>query len=269
LKRLIINADDFGFTPDVNAGIVHAHREGVLTATTLMANGDAFDDAVRLSRENPTLDIGCHLVLVQGRSLVSGRPLPERPRDVALAVMQGGLDPYAELKPQVERIFDAGITPTHLDSHKHTHIVPRIFRAVVRLAHEYKIPYVRLPIDTALPLPVASRRLLRRYFERLASDYRVCMTDHFVGFRLTGSLSEATMAAALSNLREGTTELMCHPGFLREELQAARTRLKESRVKELEALTSARIKNLIEDQQIQLSSYRSVMLDTPPSRQAL
>ena len=75
-KQLVVNADDFGFTPDVNQGIVEAHRGGILTATTLMANGAAFEDAVRLGRETPTLDIGCHLVLVSGRSLVSGKPLP-------------------------------------------------------------------------------------------------------------------------------------------------------------------------------------------------
>jgi hypothetical protein len=72
LKKLIVNADDFGFTRDVNSGIVEAHRRGILTATTLMANGAAFDEAVRLSRENPELDIGCHLVLVGGRSLLAG-----------------------------------------------------------------------------------------------------------------------------------------------------------------------------------------------------
>ena len=75
-RQLVVNADDFGFTPDVNSGIVEAHRRGILTATTLMANGDAFDDAVRLARETPSLDVGCHLVLIGGRSLVTGNPFP-------------------------------------------------------------------------------------------------------------------------------------------------------------------------------------------------
>ena len=75
-KQLVVNADDFGFTTDVNAGIVEAHRYGILTATTMMANGDAFDDAVRLARETPTLDIGCHLVLIGGRSLLNGEAFP-------------------------------------------------------------------------------------------------------------------------------------------------------------------------------------------------
>ena len=80
-KQLVVNADDFGFTPDVNAGIVEAHRDGILTATTLMANGDAFEDAVRLARETPTLDIGCHLVLIGGRSLVTRRSFPATRRN--------------------------------------------------------------------------------------------------------------------------------------------------------------------------------------------
>jgi len=71
-KQLVVNADDFGFTLDVNAGIVEAHREGILTATTLMANGDAFEDAVRLARLTPGLDIGCHLALAGHREAVSG-----------------------------------------------------------------------------------------------------------------------------------------------------------------------------------------------------
>ncbi len=145
MKRLIINADDFGFTRDVNAGIVHAHREGVLTSTTLMANGDAFEDAVRLAFETPALDIGCHLVLVQGTSLLTGRLFPEKLRDVLTALAGGQLDIYAEFRAQIEKIRDTGLQITHLDSHKHTHIVPRVFRAVVRLAQEFEIPYVRLP----------------------------------------------------------------------------------------------------------------------------
>ena len=150
MKRLIINADDFGFTPDVNAGIVHAHRHGVLTSTTLMANGAAFDDAVRLSRETPSLDIGCHLVLVQGQSLASGRALPETPSSLLGALANKRLDIYAELRAQIERILAAGLQPTHLDSHKHTHIVPVIFRQAVRLAQEFGIPYIRLPLDETL-----------------------------------------------------------------------------------------------------------------------
>ena len=243
MKRLIINADDFGFTRDVNAGIVHAHREGVLTSTTLMANGDAFEDAVRLAFETPALDIGCHLVLVQGTSLLTGRPFPEKLRHVLTALARGQLDVYAEFRAQIEKIRDTGLQITHLDSHKHTHIVPAVFRAVVRLAQEFEIPYVRLPLDVG------------RFYQRWAQDRGVHMTDHFLGFRLTGSLTEDSFVAAVRSLPEGTTEFMCHPGFLGPELQEASTRLKESRVRELEALTSPRIREVMAAAGVRLATF--------------
>src|SRR5208283_3527101 len=100
-KRLVVNADDFGFTPDVNRGIVDAHRRGILTATTLMANGSAFDDAVRLARETPTLDIGAHLVLVGGRSTLTGKPLPPTVAKLLVAMARREIRVYDELRAQV------------------------------------------------------------------------------------------------------------------------------------------------------------------------
>src|SRR5207302_571694 len=114
MKRLIVNADDFGFTRDVNAGIVQAHRRGILTATTLMANGAAFEDAVRLARETPALDVGCHLMLV-------GAPgLPATVGQLLKALLMRRINVYAELVRQVRRILESGIQPSHLDTHKHT-----------------------------------------------------------------------------------------------------------------------------------------------------
>ena len=240
MKRLIINADDFGFTRDVNAGIIQAHREGVLTATTLMANGDAFDDAIRLARETPTLDVGCHLALVQGRAVLDGKPLPETPTQLIFQK----IDVYAELRAQIQKICAAGIRPTHLDSHKHTHLLPGVFRAVVRLAREFSIPYIRRPLPRI------------GYYSRLAHANGIRMTDHLLGFRLTGTLTEETFAAAIEGLREGETEFLCHPGLLGPELAQARTRLKESRLRELEALTSPRIRDLINAKGICLGPFR-------------
>ena len=105
-KQLVVNADDFGFTPDVNAGILEAHRYGILSATTLMANGDAFDDAVRLARETPTLDIGCHLVLIGGRSLLTGEAFPATAPHLVAALAMGRIRVYEELAAQVrEAVF--------------------------------------------------------------------------------------------------------------------------------------------------------------------
>lgn len=252
LKQLVINADDFGFTRDVNAGIVHAHCEGVLTATTLMANGEAFEDAVRLTKENPSLDVGCHLVLVQGSSVLTGRPLPASLPDVIVRVLTRALDPYTEFRAQIERVLAAGIRPSHVDTHKHTHILPAVFSAAVQLAAEYRIPFVRVPV------PAATNNILRRRYHRFAAKHNVRMTDHFTGFRLTGSLTLATFEAALTRLGQGLTEFMCHPGFLGPELQRAKTRLKESRPLELEALISSRVRSRLAELGIELCSFRSV-----------
>ncbi len=255
MRRLIINADDFGFTRDVNAGIVHAHRSGVLTSTTLMANGEAFEDAVRLAKETPTLDIGAHLVLVQGQSLLDGQPLPETPLQLLGVLAKRGLNVYAELKAQIEKIRDNGLRISHLDSHKHTHLVPAVFRTVVKLADEFGIRWVRLPLDSTVRLGRLSCAVGNRYYRRFADGKNVRMTDQFLGFRLTGSLTEETFAEALNKLEDGTAEFMCHPGYLGDELRQARTRLKESRLLELEALTSPRIRQLISEQAIELGPF--------------
>jgi predicted glycoside hydrolase/deacetylase ChbG (UPF0249 family) len=255
VKRLIINADDFGFTRDVNTGILKAHRSGVLTSTTLMANGEAFDDAVRLAFETPALDIGCHLVLVQGHSILTGRPLPDSPLQLLRTLAAGRLDVYAELRAQVEKVRDTGLAITHLDSHKHTHIIPSVFRTVVRLAHEFDIPFVRLPLDHTTRFVGSACQLADGYYRRFARGSNVFMTDHFLGFRLTGYLTEESFAAALRGVKDGTTEFMCHPGFLGEELKTARTRLKESRVRELEALTSPRVRAVMDAESIHLATF--------------
>lgn len=260
MKRLIINADDFGFTPDVNAGIVDAHVNGILTSTTLMANGDAFEDAVALAQATPTLDVGCHLVLVQGKSLLTGRAFPETLREVLIALARNQLDISAELRVQIEKIFAAGLRPTHLDSHKHTHAAPAVFRAVVQLAHEFRIPWVRVPVDATLPMPAASKALLRRFYKRMTRDLDVHMTDHFLGFRLTGRLTEHTLSVALGALPDGTTELMCHPGYLRQDLAKAATRLKESRALELKALTSPAVRELLNESGVRLSPFSEASL---------
>ena len=253
----MVNADDFGFTRDVNAGIVHCHRAGILTSATLMANGDAFDDAVGLARETPNLDIGCHLMLVQGSSLLTGEPLPEGPRQLIAALLRGKVDVYRELRLQIEKIMRAGLRPSHLDTHKHTHLLPSVFRQVARLASEFKIPYVRLPLDSTVRVAGVAPTLARPMYQRIIRRYGVQTTDHFLGFRLTGSLTTETVEAALLQVAEGTTEFMCHPGFLGPELKASATRLKESRVKELEALTSPRIRQIMAEQGVRLRPFCS------------
>lgn len=249
----------------MNLGIVRAHREGILTATTLMANGAAFDDALRLARETPTLDVGCHAVLVQGHSLVTGKPLPATVKDLIFALSRRDLNPYAELRAQLERIAQAGLQPTHIDTHKHTHLLPPVLDALARLAEEFHIRWVRRPFDLPLdgtPVPwkrrAVSRALgfLRRRFHSTLTRHGCHTTDHFAGFSLTGYLRTEDVVRLIENLPAGTTEFMTHPGVLTDELRQARTRLKESREAELRALTAPEVRAALHRAGVQLSGYR-------------
>lgn len=264
MRKLVVNADDFGFTRDVNRGIVEAHLNGILTATTLMATGAAFDDAVTLARENPTLDIGVHLVLV------GEPPFPITMPQLMRAMLLGRIRIYDELRAQVRRILDAGLQPTHLDTHKHTHLLPPVLDAVARLSEEYKIPWVRRPFDlpltpgTAPSVGWAKRTtshvlgLVRSRFARVLDRHGCRSTDQFAGFQITGRYNAAELAQLIRALPEGSTEFMCHPGICGDELRAARTRLKQSREQELHALTSPEVRAAIAESGVELVSYRSL-----------
>jgi predicted glycoside hydrolase/deacetylase ChbG (UPF0249 family) len=257
VKKLVVNADDFGFTRDVNAGIVEAHRGGILTATTLMATGEAFDDAVRLAKETPSLDIGCHLVLVGAPGFPS--TIPQLLRAVAL----GRIPIYDQLTRQVRRIVDAGLNPTHLDTHKHTHLLPPVLEAVARISEEFRIPWVRRPFD--FPLQPGGVGWTNRIMRLMTGRFRTALTRHhcrstdwFAGFKLTGSYGSEDLISVIRALPEGVTEFMCHPGRCGDDLRAARTRLKESREEELRALTAPEVRAALAEAGVTLTNYRDL-----------
>ena len=263
-KQLVVNADDFGFTPDVNQGILEAHRDGILTATTMMANGSAFDDALRRWRETPTLDVGCHLVLIGGESLVTGQAFPATVTQLLVALGKREIRVYEELSAQVRRIVDAGVRPSHLDTHKHTHLAPPVLDAVARLSEEFGIRWVRRPFDFPLHAPGVPRMkrwtsdalgLMRRRFHRVLSRHGCRTTDHFAGFQITGRFRAAELVELMAVLPEGSTELMVHPGRCGPALRSAPTRLKESREAELEALVSPEVRAAMVRSGIELVNY--------------
>ena len=262
---MVVNADDFGFTRDVNEGIVHAHRHGILTATTLMATGDAFDHAAAAARQTPTLDVGCHLVLIGGTSLRSAYRFPDTIPDLMQALARGDIRPYEEFKAQIDRIRHANITPIHLDTHKHAHLLPPVLDAVARLSQECQIPWVRRPFD--LPggqqtsrvrrLVAQAIRFLRyQHFTSVLNRHQCRTTDHFSGFSLTGYLNTQSLCDLISRLPAGSTELMVHPGFLGPDLAAARTRLKRSRLIELDALTDPLVRQALPTHSVTLAGFR-------------
>lgn len=267
-KLLTVNADDFGFTRDVNAGIVEAHRNGILTATTLMANGEAFNDAVGLAHTTPTLDVGCHLVLVGGHSLVSDEPFPDTVAALIKAIVMRKINPYLEMKLQVKKILGAGLKPLHLDTHKHTHLFPAVLHAVAKISEEYQIPFVRRPFDFPMrpgKVPVTKQlvsksfQIVRGKFEHSLQKHGCKSTDYFAGFAITGTYTAADVVELIANLPEGSTEFMCHPGHCTEELQGQKTRLKESRAQELAALVAPEVREALNAHQVQLARYAALL----------
>ena len=261
MRKLVVNADDFGFTRDVNQGIIEAHRQGILTATTIMSVGAAFEDAVRLARENPTLDIGVHLVLV------GQPPFPMTVARLTQAVVLKRIRIYEELSAQVRRVLDAGLQPSHLDTHKHTHLLPPVLNAVARIAEDFKIPWVRRPFDFPLQRGRVSWEkravsrafgVVRQRFGRVLATHGCRSTDHFAGFQITGKFDASDVAALIRSLPEGSTEFMCHPGICTAELRAARTRLKESREEELRALTAPEVRDALRESGVELATYREL-----------
>ena len=268
-KRLIVNADDFGLTAGVNAGIVEAFECGILRSTTLMANGPAFDDAVRLARQAPGLDVGCHLVLIGGRPLTEpASRFPESATDLVGRM----LGPYSvgwierEFFAQIEKLASAGVQPTHLDTHKHTHLAPPVLEAMLRVASLFGIPWIRRPFD--LPITAARNgaswksrltanalRPLANRFERTlrAADLRA--TGAFAGFQMTGRFRSTQLAALIHALPDGLTEFMCHPGHCDDELRAMPTRLTDSRQQELEALTSDQVLTAVREAGVEVTSF--------------
>ncbi len=266
-RFLAVNADDFGFTRDVNSGIVAAHVDGILTSTTLMANGAAFDDAVRLSREVPSLDIGVHFVLVGGYSLLEpARPFPGSVSELLQAVVLRRIRVYDELRAQMLRIVEAGIRPSHVDTHKHTHLFPPVLDAVARLAQEFDVAWVRRPFDlpiTGSPAEIPwTKRAISRAFHSVRGQFHAKLarhhcrtTDWFAGFQITGRFHSEDVIHLLRQLPEGSTEFMVHPGHCGKELKAARTRLKESREAELNALVDPRVMEAVRAAGITLTPY--------------
>lgn len=237
MTRLIVNADDFGFTAGVNEGILRAHLEGIVTATTLMACGAAFEHAVEVARSTPSLDVGVHLVLWPAEE-----GLPRRlPAFLRRALSSSTVEIEKEFARQVEKVVAAGIAPSHLDTHKHVHLLPWVMKALARVAARFGIAWVRRP--------VARRQVTAQGLQA---------PDHFIGLRLTGRMTRERLLARLGRLRPGLTELMCHPGLCDEELRRAPTRLKQERQVELEALTSPEVRQLLERKQIQLTSFRAL-----------
>lgn len=286
MRRLIVNADDFGFTSGVNRAIVEAHNRGVVTSSTLMANGPAFAEAVELARSTPSLGVGCHVVLIDGEPTLPADRLPtltssERFRDGlksfavrALTKRMSASEISAEAAAQIHKLQSAGISVSHIDTHKHTHVFPQILKPLLRAANECGVRAVRNPFGPRRPFRsselLARPNLWTRYAEvqilrRFAGRFREAVgregfatPDGTLGIEVTGTLDETLFRAIASNIPDGTWEFVCHPGYNDADLLTAKTRLRESRETELHVLTLPAARDVLLQAGIELISYREI-----------
>lgn len=280
-KQLIINADDFGIHPAVNEAVRKAATEGILTSTSLMAGGDAFDEAVEMARSMPSLGIGIHLTLVGGiKPVLPPSEVPSLTWDngvfchdygkLIVRDLEGKIslsEVYAEWDAQIQKIMNTGLPVTHMDGHQHMHMWPHFYPVARDLAKKYHISCMRVPDEDVLfgmkdghIIRWAAKNglsLLSRMHRPDLKKNHIRTNDHFFGMLYGGHLSPERFAKFILQTKPGITEIMCHP--------SADTRAMEDTFHwgyhgedELAGLLADINRELIEKKQISLISYRDV-----------
>ncbi len=287
MKNLIVSADDLGWTDGVNRGIVEAFRNGIVTSTSLLANGAAFAGGVQAARSAPGLGVGVHLNLSDGPPVADRETVASLlnvdgefaggPESLLLRRVRRGLllaEVENEWNAQIQKVRDAGIAPTHLDGHKHVHMLPGLFELALRLAKRHNIGAIRVSLEaSSLRTALASGarqnvgmvmkqgvqarglKLLARDAREQAARAGISTADYFCGIAQTGGLTREGVEQFVKCLPDGTTELMCHPGYADAALQKTPTRLQDSRQTELRILTDTGIRNLVASLGIRLIDY--------------
>lgn len=260
MKRLIINADDFGLTPGVSRGIAHAMKCGVVTSTTVMGNMPGLEEHLTLLQGISGKSVGAHLTLSAGRPLMAPDLVPSlvnsngyMRRNFREAVQAAEVRHVEmEWRAQIERIVALGVKPTHLDSHHHVHLAPKLVHLALRLAKEYEVPAIRrltvcdvIKEDNLMQNVLALPLVLRSQIAISQSDINYP--------RGLMSLSMRHLRG-LTRLPDGVYEIFCHPGFVDDELRT-KSSLLHVREEELAMLTSNEIQELIEQSTFQLVSY--------------
>ncbi len=282
-KRLIVNGDDFGLSDRVNEAILHAHQHGILTNTSLMVGAQAWHEAVELARATPSLQVGLHLTLVQGQSVLSHRHIPQLTdhsgnflHNPTRAGLRYFFSPRArsqvqdECRAQIERFLATGLPLAHIDGHVNIHLHPVVLNSLLGLAKEYGVRAMRLTQeDLACSLTLDPRAAIRKRWEsfifiRLARHAEkklaaagLVWPDALFGLHQTGRVDEPYLLKLLPRLQAGVTELYCHPAFLPcPEVQ--RWTPGYRRDVELAALTSWAVRQMLQHQDIELIGYRDL-----------
>ncbi|MGE0883150.1 MAG: carbohydrate deacetylase [Blastocatellales bacterium] len=281
MKYLIVNADDFGLTAGVNRAVIEAHTRGILTSTTIMANMPAFDEAAQLAKEHPSLGVGLHFNITQGRpvapasevsSLLNAQgEFPETSTALLRRALTGNLkisQIELELRAQIERVLNAGLRLTHIDSHKHSHALPPVCETITRVIGDYGIKAVRLPrerwrfpgLDSTAKqitqsLAAFGLAQLCRVGESALRKSGVKTPDSFLGVSQTGFWTKRWLLELIESLPAGVSELMSHPGYDDQELGRIKTRLRASRQSEFQLLIDGKVIAAIRQSNVKLITY--------------
>ena len=260
-KRLVVVADDFGRSLGVNRAIAAAHAGGIVTSASLMAGGVAFDDAVEVARHHPRLAVGLHATFCDGRAVLPRSLVP----DLVDATGRLETDPAragirywrrrkamlpqleAEAEAQFDRLDGVGIAPTHVDGHHHLHIHPVLFRIVCRAAARRGVRWVRVPegeLASGRVVEWATFGLLAIGNRRVAARHGMMAPRRVAGLARTGRLDERYLLGKIKRIGTGWNEIFAHPDL---DTEAGR--------RELDALTSPRVRACLEGSGITLSSY--------------
>jgi predicted glycoside hydrolase/deacetylase ChbG (UPF0249 family) len=282
MKKVIINADDFGLVHGVNRGIIKAYQEGILTSTTLMANMPGFEEAVLLAGANPNLGVGVHLNILRGqpispteevKSLLS-QELRFIPRVSSLlrriaCKRLNFAEVEREFRAQVEKVLGVGIKPSHIDSEKHIHLIRPLFRIVMKLAKEYRIDKVRFIQEFCISPQLT--QIFKSIFISLSSTSMkkkmvkegIQAPDRFYGVCDSGRITTAKLQSALQGVSDGVTEIMVHPGFITQEMIELEKLIgpyyiNAYREKELDALLDEKLPKVLNDLGIQLINFHQL-----------
>lgn len=279
MKRIIVNADDFGRHVRINEAVEKGVEEGFLRSATLMAGGRAFEDAAERVRRLPKLGLGIHFTLVDGIPILPPAEIPSLVDENGVFLpdygafskhyAKGGVclsEVRAELAAQLAKLKSAGLVPDHADSHQHMHVLPGIVEVVIGLCREAKILALRAPFA---PLfagkfggvgQFAGRvglALLAKNAASLARKAGLLVPDHFAGIVAGEAVDEAELINAIRNLGEGTTEVMMHPGTANEEL-ARDCGWQHDFEAELAAILSPKAMRLMEEEGVEAVNFQAL-----------
>lgn len=281
MRKLIINADDFGRHLLVNSAVIHGHSSGCITSASLMPSGVAFQDAIDQAANYPNLGIGIHLTLIGEIPVLSPDKVPslvdnegflckEYPQFMS-RFFQGRInlrEVRAELTAQIDKVINHDVAVTHIDSHQHLHVLPGIIDIVLDIAATYKIKAIRIP---AVPIrftggyPYKFNQfigrsglvLLAKLAKAKAKRRGFKIPDHFFGIVAGGCLREKCLLDIVQHLPNGVSEVMVHPGD-NDRVLSADGGWSHHFEEELNAVSSVQVASLIREQNITLASFRDI-----------